>query len=229
MSSLLIVDDELQLRELIKKYAVAYGYLADTAVDGIDAIEKCKKSHYDLIIMDIMMPNLDGFQAVKEIRKTSFVPVIMLSARQEEYDKIYGFDLGIDDYVTKPFSVKELMLRVKAILNRIEKMNEIKKAEENVFSYLTLKIDFSAYNVFVDEEEVILTRKEFDLLSFLVNNIGQVVEREKLIEEVWGYEFDKEDHNRTLDTHVKQIRKKIKQYADCIITVRGVGYRFEKK
>ncbi len=224
MSKILIVDDELNIRELVKKYANFEHFESDTANNGIEAINMVKNNQYDLIIMDIMMPELDGFSAVKEIRKTSDVPIIMLSARSEEYDKLYGFDLGIDDYVTKPFSPKELMMRVNAVINRATQKN--KKAEEvQVWQYEGLKIDFSAHIVYIDTKRIELTHKEFELLVYLTKNANIAITREQLLEKVWGYDYYGDD--RTLDTHMKSLRKKLGKYADNIITIRRVGYRFE--
>lgn len=225
MHKILIVDDEILIRQLVSKYAKLENIETDEAENGAEAIEMVSSCNYDVIIMDIMMPVLDGFSAVKEIRKKSNVPVIMLSARSEEYDKIYGFDLGIDDYVTKPFSPKELLLRVKAIINRAKIINKEIEREKSIFIYQTFKVDFNAYTVYVSDEKVDLTPKEYELLSLLVKNVNNAVTREQLLESVWGKGYDSED--RTLDTHVKSLRKKIGIYGDNIITIRRVGYRFD--
>lgn len=220
---ILAVDDEAMIRELIRKYAEFQGYTVDEAQDGMEAVEKCRKNDYDLIIMDVMMPFLDGFSAVREIRKTKDTPVIMLSARTEEFDRIHGFEAGVDDYVTKPFSPRELMLRVDAVLKRAKKT---KKAEQNdVFTYEGLTVDFSARRVLVDGKEVEMTPKEYDLFFYMVRNRGIALSREKLINDVWGYDFYGDD--RTLDTHVKLLRRSLGEYSRCIVTLRGVGYRFE--
>ena len=220
---ILAVDDEAMIRELIRKYAEFQGYTVDEAQDGMEAVEKCRKNDYDLIIMDVMMPFLDGFSAVREIRKTKDTPVIMLSARTEEFDRIHGFEAGVDDYVTKPFSPRELMLRVDAVLKRAKKT---KKAEQNdVFTYEGLTVDFSARRVLVDGKEVEMTPKEYDLLFYMIRNRGIALSREKLISDVWGYDFYGDD--RTLDTHVKLLRRSLGEYSRCIVTLRGVGYRFE--
>ena len=220
---ILAVDDEAMIRELIRKYAEFQGYTVDEAQDGMEAVEKCRKNDYDLIIMDVMMPFLDGFSAVREIRKTKDTPVIMLSARTEEFDRIHGFEAGVDDYVTKPFSPRELMLRVDAVLKRAKKT---KKAEQNdVFTYEGLTVDFSARRVLVDGKEVEMTPKEYDLFFYLVRNRGIALTREKLICDVWGYDFYGDD--RTLDTHIKLLRKRLGKYSKMIVTLRGVGYRFE--
>lgn len=231
MSKILIVDDEQFIRELVRKYANFEGYETEEAENGYIALQKVKVNNsFDLIIMDVMMPELDGFSAVKEIRKYSDVPVIMLSARGEEYDKLYGFELGIDDYVTKPFSPKELMMRVNAILNRYKnKVKENKKVEEpnNTLVYETLVVDLTARLTYIDNKKIDLTLKEFELLACLLSNINVAVTRKQLLEKVWGYDFFGDD--RTLDTHIKSLRKKIGRYSDNIITIRRVGYRFETK
>ncbi len=226
MAKLLIVDDEMHIRDLVQKYATFENYESETAENGLEAIEKVKHNEYDLVIMDIMMPELDGFSAVKAIRKISQVPVIMLSARSEEYDKLYGFDLGIDDYVTKPFSPKELMRRVNAVLARATHKNNQESATTNeVWQYKNLKIDYSAHIVTINNEKIDLTPKEYELLVYLIKNQNIAVRREQLLEKVWGYDYYGDD--RTLDTHMKSLRKKIGEYANCIITIRRVGYRFE--
>ena len=226
MAKLLIVDDEMHIRDLVQKYATFENYESETAENGLEAIGKVKHNEYDLVIMDIMMPELDGFSAVKEIRKISQVPVIMLSARSEEYDKLYGFDLGIDDYVTKPFSPKELMRRVNAVLARATHKNNQESATTNEeWQYKNLKIDYSAHIVTINNEKIDLTPKEYELLVYLIKNQNIAVRREQLLEKVWGYDYYGDD--RTLDTHMKSLRKKIGEYANCIITIRRVGYRFE--
>lgn len=217
---ILIVDDEKLIRTVIKEYAELEGYETDEAENGQEAIEKCKNESYDLIIMDIMMPKLDGYQAVKEIRKEKNIPVLMLSARGEEYDKLLGFDLGIDDYVQKPFSPKELMARVKAILKRMNKTTK---------KYVIdgLVIDDGAREVTIDGEKTILTLKEYELLKYLIENENIAVSREQLLTNIWGYDFYGDD--RTVDTHIKTLRSKIGKYKDNIVTLRGVGYKFEHK
>lgn len=225
MSKLLIVDDEINIRELIKKYASFEGYEVFEALDGIEAIEKCKNEDFDIVIMDVMMPELDGFSAVKEIRKTKNIPIIMLSARGEEYDRLHGFDLGIDDYVVKPFSPKELMMRLNAILTRYRANYSFNT--NKVYVYEGLKIDYSARIVYVNDERLDMTPKEYDLLTYLIKNENMAIKREELLSKVWGYDFFGDD--RTLDTHMKLLRRKLGEYGKNIITLRGVGYRFEKK
>lgn len=223
MSKILVVDDEFRIRELIKKYAVFEGHTVEEAVDGIQAISICNQQDFDLIIMDVMMPELDGFSACREIRKKKSTPIIMLSARGEEYDKIHGFELGIDDYVVKPFSPRELMLRVNAVLKRTGGGEYGEKRD--VFEYKTLHVDFSGRIVTVDGKRAEMTPKEYELFFYMVKNKGLALTREKLISEVWGYDFFGDD--RTLDTHIKLLRKSLGPYASCIVTLRGVGYRFE--
>ena len=191
----------------------------------MQAVAMCRENRYDLIIMDVMMPELDGFSAVREIRKQSDTPVIMLSARGEEYDRIHGFELGIDDYVVKPFSPKELMMRVAAVLKRSGQAE--KPAESDIISIDGLTIDFTARRVSVDGQELNLSPKEYELLFYMVRNRGIALSRERLISDVWGYDFFGDD--RTLDTHIKLLRKQLGPYADRITTLRGVGYRFEKE
>ena len=221
---LLVVDDESRIRDLIRKYAVFEGYEVEEAADGMAAIELCRTHPYDLIIMDVMMPELDGFSACREIRKTSQVPMIMLSARGEEYDRIHGFELGVDDYVVKPFSPRELMMRVGAILKRSGTAAEPVK---DVVTIGGLTVDFTARLVTLNGEALDLSPKEYDLLFYMVRNRGIALTREKLISEVWGYDFFGDD--RTLDTHIKLLRRRLGDMADHITTLRGVGYRFEKE
>lgn len=224
MSRLLVVDDEFRIRQIIRKYAEFEGYTVEEAVDGMQAIEICRKEEFDLIIMDVMMPELDGFSACREIRKFRSTPIIMLSARGEEYDKIHGFELGSDDYVVKPFSPKELMMRVSAVLKRA---NGAQKSEQknDVFTYEGLSVDFSARIVTIDGKRIDMTPKEYELFFYMVKNKGLALTREKLISEVWGYDFFGDE--RTLDTHIKLLRKSLGEYSKCIVTLRGVGYRFE--
>lgn len=227
MGKILIVDDEVHIRDLIAKYAKFDGLELDEAENGIQAIDKVKNNDFDLVVMDIMMPELDGFSAVKEIRKFSSVPVIMLSARSEEYDKLYGFDLGIDDYVTKPFSPKELIMRIHAVMARYKTHDEKKVDDKDVWEYGALKIDLSAHIVYINNIRTELTPKEYELLVYLAKNANIAVTREQLLEHVWGYDYYGDD--RTLDTHMKSLRKKIGDCSDYIITLRRVGYRFETR
>lgn len=223
MSKILVVDDEFRIRQIIRKYAEFEGYEVEEAVDGMEAIRICRQKDFDLIIMDVMMPELDGFSACREIRKFRDTPIIMLSARGEEYDKIHGFELGSDDYVVKPFSPKELMMRVGAVIKRSGKGSE--PAKKDVFTYKGLEVDFSARIVSIDGKRVEMTPKEYDLFFYMVRNKGIALTRESLISEVWGYDFFGDE--RTLDTHIKLLRKSLGEYSKCIVTLRGVGYRFE--
>lgn len=223
MSKILIVDDEFRIRELIKKYALYEGHEVDEAEDGEQAVLKCRNNTYDIIIMDIMMPVMDGFDAVKAIRRFSNTPVIMLSAKGEEYDRLTGFESGVDDYVVKPFSPKELMMRISAVLRRTG--SDSKDDSKNRFVYKGLTIDYAARVVTVDGERIQLTPREYELLYYMVNNKGIALTREQLISKVWGYDFFGDD--RTLDTHIKLLRKSLGDYASLIVTLRGVGYRFE--
>jgi len=224
MSKLLVVDDEQRIRDMIRKYAEFEGYEIVEAEDGMQAIERCRSETFDLIIMDVMMPNLDGFSACREIRKEKDIPVIMLSARGEEYDKLHGFEIGIDDYVVKPFSPKELMMRIQAVLKRVKTMNETHQ-EKNVFTYRGLCVDLPARIVSIDGKRVDMTPKEYALLFYFIENKGIALTREQLIKDVWGYDFYGDD--RTLDTHIKLLRKSMGVYSSLIVTLRGVGYRFE--
>lgn len=221
---LLIVDDEEKIRRLIAKYAVFEGYEVAEAENGMQAVDMVRAGGYDLLILDVMMPELDGFSAAREIRKTSEVPIIFLSARGEEYDRIHGFELGVDDYVVKPFSPRELMMRVGAVLKR-SRVGQQTEAHECV-TLENLVVDFTARQVKVDGEVLDLSPKEYDLLFFMVRNRGIALTRDRLITEVWGFDFFGDD--RTLDTHIKLLRKQLGDYARYITTLRGVGYRFEK-
>ena len=190
---------------------------------GMEAVYKVSEyEDLSIIIMDIMMPKLDGYSAVREIRKTSSVPVIMLSARGEEYDKLFGFELGVDDYVVKPFSPKELMARIRAVMNRVNSIN----TKEDIIRYKGLTINFTAREVLIDGERVSMTPKEYDLLFYLVKNMNIALSRDKLLEEVWGYDFYGDD--RTVDTHIKMLRNSLGEYRNLIVTLRGMGYKFEK-
>lgn len=223
MAKILIVDDEEMIRNVVREYAEFEGYETDEAEDGMQAVEKCRKNDYDLIVMDIMMPKLDGYSACREIRKSKQIPVIMLSARGEEYDKLFGFELGIDDYVVKPFSPKELTARIRAVLKRAA----APEAEKNpdVLRFEGLEINMPGREVIVDGVPAALTPKEYDLLFYLVRNKGLALSRDKLLEEVWGYDFYGDD--RTVDTHIKMLRNSIGQYRKFIVTLRGMGYKFD--
>ena len=222
MFKILVVDDEKSIREVIRTYAEFEGHEVVEARDGLEAIDTVREEDFDVIVMDIMMPKLDGFSSYKEIKKIKDIPVLMLSARGEEYDKLFGFEIGIDDYVTKPFYPKELMARLNVIVNRNNKVEE-----NNTMEFEGLKIDLDGRVVFVDDEIVELTPKEYDLLVYMVKNKNIALSRDKLLNQVWGYDFYGED--RTVDTHIKMLRNSIKEYRKFIITVRGVGYKFDTR
>ena len=227
MARILICDDEAGLRTVIKRYALFEGHEVMEAGDGMEAVRLCRDNAFDMIIMDIMMPELDGFSAVKEIRKFSDTPIIMLSARGEEYDKVLGFELGIDDYVVKPFSSKEIMLRIGAILRRTEKGKPARADDEGhvIFEKDGFKADMTAYKVYIDGVEADMAPKEYDLLFFMIRNKNIAVPRERIMTEVWGFDYCGDD--RTLDTHMKLLRKSLGPYAHFIKTLRGLGYRFD--
>ena len=225
VAKLLVVDDEMKIRTVVREYAEFEGFSVEEASDGMEAVEKVRTDPdgYDCIVMDIMMPKLDGYSACKEIKKIKNIPVIMLSARGEEYDKLFGFEVGIDDYVVKPFSPKELMARIKAVMNRAS----VSSSEpSDTITYKGLSISFSAREVTIDGKRVQMTPKEYDLLFYLVKNMNIALSREKLLEEVWGFDFYGDD--RTVDTHIKMLRNSLGEYRNLIVTLRGMGYKFEK-
>lgn len=222
MYKILVVDDEEHIREVLKEYAEFEGHTVDEACDGMQAVEMAKNNDYDIIIMDIMMPRLDGYSACKEIRKLKPTPMLMLSARGEEYDKLFGFELGIDDYVVKPFSPKEVMARVNAIVKR---NTALSGSASEVERFEGLEINFTSRDVLIDGKKANLTPKEYDLLFYLVRNKNIALTRNKLLEEVWGYDFFGDD--RTIDTHIKMLRNNLGQYRKYIVTLRGLGYKFE--
>ena len=228
MYNLLVVDDEVRIRSIIKKYAEFEGHTVTEAADGMEAVLMSRTQSFDLIIMDIMMPELDGFSACREIRKSSDVPIIMLSARGEEYDRINGFELGVDDYVVKPFSPKELMLRIDAVMKRVNNRGAVQQKKENVVISLDgggLRADVTARIVYIDDKRVDMSPKEYDLFFYMLENRNVARSRERLISDVWGYDFFGDV--RTLDTHIKLLRKSLGKYSRMIVTLRGVGYRFE--
>ena len=219
MAKLLIVDDEEKIREVLRLYAEFEGHECVEAEDGMQAVKLARENNFDLILMDVMMPKLDGYYAVKEIRKFSQVPVIMLSARVEEYDRLFGFEVGVDDYVVKPFSPKEVMARVAAVLKRVN------PGKGSAIVSDGLEIDIPGRNVYVDGEKVNMTPKEYELLFYLAKNKGIAISREQLLSNVWGYDFYGAD--RTVDTHVKMLRSSLGKYRDKIVTLRGLGYKIE--
>lgn len=221
MYNVLIVDDEDRIRDIIKEYLDFEGYTYDEASNGMEAIEKIKENEYSVVILDIMMPKVDGFTVVREVRKFSDVPVIMLSARGEEYDKLFGFEMGVDDYITKPFSPKELVARVKAILKRSGAIAE----KQGVLKIPGIEIDETGRKVLVDGKQITLTPKEFDILVYMVKNQNIVLSREKILSTIWGYEFFGDD--RTVDTHIKMLRNSIEPYRNYIKTIWSIGYKLE--
>lgn len=215
---ILVVDDEVGIRSVIREYLENENYEVLEANNGEEAKKVCEEIHIDLLLMDIMMPILDGFSAVKAIFQTEKIPTIMLSARTEEYDKLLGFDLGIDDYITKPFSPKELVARVKAVLTRSYHVGD-------TFSYEELCVDYKAHSVTIGGNEIKMTPKEYELLCYFISNPKVALSREQLLAKVWGYDFFGDD--RTVDTHIKMLRNNLGKYRDLITTVRSVGYKFE--
>ena len=224
MHRILVVDDEMGIREIIREYAELEGNRVMEAGNGLEAINICKTQDFDIIVMDVMMPKLDGFSACKEIKKFKDVPVLMLSARGEEYDKLFGVEIGIDDYVVKPFSPKELMARINVIINRNLSKETVKASEEKL-EFAGLKVDMAGRDVYVDGKKAELTPKEYELLFYLVKNQNLALSREKLLTDVWGYDFTGDD--RTVDTHIKMLRNSLGPYRDYIVTLRGVGYKFQ--
>ena len=220
MKKLLVVDDEPKIRELVSKYAALENFEVYEAEDGFDALSLLEYNDIDILVVDLMMPNLDGFSTVKKIRETSKIPIIMLTARGEDIDKFHGFELGIDDYMVKPFSPKELMYRVHAILNRLQK-------ESQSYELDGLFIDYNSRRVVVDNTSIELALKEYELLLYLVKNKGTALERIQILNKVWGFDFFGDD--RTLDTHIKRLRKKLLRFGNNIVTIRGVGYRFDEE
>ena len=217
----LIVDDEDMIRNVLKEYVEFEGNEAFEAADGMEAVKMCRTDDFDVILMDVMMPRLDGFSAVKEIKKFKDIPVIMLSARGEEYDKLFGFEIGVDDYVTKPFSPKEVMARINVVTKRRKQKDET----GDTVTFEGLTVDFAGRNVYVDGDKVDLTPKEYEILFYFIKNKGIALTREKLLYDVWGFDFYGDD--RTVDTHIKMLRANLKQYRKFIVTLRGVGYKFE--
>jgi len=221
MYRILVVDDEEKIREVIREYGEFEGYHVTEAVDGMDAVNICREKDFDIIIMDAMMPKLDGFSAVKEIKKAKDIPVLMLSARGEEYDKLFGFEIGVDDYVVKPFSPKEVMARIKVIITR----HQSKKIANKRLIFKGVEIDLDGRDVYVDGQKMDMTPKEYDLLVYMAENKNIALSREKLLDQVWGYDFFGDD--RTVDTHIKMLRSSLGEYRKYIVTIRSIGYKFE--
>ena len=215
---ILIVDDEELIRTVIKEYCTNNNYETYEASSGKEALDLLLKNSYDLMILDIMMPEMDGFSMLKELPKNKQNPTIILSARGEEYDKLSGFDLGIDDYLTKPFSPKELIARIKAILTRSGKINQ------EIYTLDNLEINYSAHTLKINGKIKNITPKEFEILTYLIKNKGIAISRDQILENIWGYDFFGED--RTVDTHIKMLRNNLEKYRDHIITVRGIGYKY---
>lgn len=221
---ILIADDEERIREMIREYTILDKYDIDEASDGLEALELFKQQEYSLIILDVMMPKMDGWSVCREIRRTSHVPIIMLTARGEEYDKLFGFELGVDDYIVKPFSPKELLARIKAIIRRSLLAVE-KNSRDQRIHHEGLAVEFNSRNVYVDDKQINLTPKEYELLSYFMHNPNQVFSREQLLNSIWGYDFTGD--SRTVDTHVKMLRESLGPYRKFIVTVWGIGYKFE--
>ena len=217
--NILIVDDEKLLRDVVKEYCLNDNYNVYEAENGLEALQVLEKENIDLIVLDLMMPKMDGYTFFKQMKEKENIPTIVLSARGEEYDKLLGFDLGIDDYLTKPFSPRELMARIKAILKRSNNL-----VEDNIFIYQGLKVDFKGRVLYIDNKEVYLTPKEFDLLTYFIKNPNTAITRDQLLNKVWGYDYFGDD--RTIDSHIKILRNNLGKYRDLIITIRGVGYKF---
>lgn len=220
MSKILIVDDEENIVEVLKEYSIFNGYEVDVAYDGEEAVNLALKNNYDCMLIDIMMPKLNGFDAVKEIKKVKNIPTLMISARSEEYDKLLGFELGIDDYIVKPFSPREVMARVKAILKRAP-------SSSDVLEISGITIYKEGRDVIINGEKIQLTNKEFDLLVYLIENKNIALTREKILSDIWG--FDYFGDGRTVDTHIKMLRSHLKGKTELIKTVHGVGYKFEEE
>ena len=221
MARLLIADDEEKIREMVGKYASHEGYDVTLASNGAEALKLFQNSDFDLVILDVMMPEMDGYEALKKMKEIRDVPCILLTALGQEYDRIYGFDIGAEDYVTKPFSLKELMMRIKVILKREHRSTGSRIIVKDMI------LDEDAHTLTIDGERIDLSNKEYELLLYLLKNRGNALTRQAIISKVWGYEYDSDD--RTLDTHMKLLRKDLKEYGNYITTIRGVGYRFEKE
>lgn len=215
---ILVVDDEKMIRKVIKEYCLEENYFVDEAENGIEALDKLNNNTYDLLVLDIMMPKMDGFSVLENLAQSKKIPTIILSARGEEYDKLLGFNLGIDDYLTKPFSPKELIARIKAISNRTNKVSH------SIYKFKNLEVNFSAHSIRINNKLINVTPKEFEILSYLIKNKEIAISREQLLSALWGYDYFGDD--RTIDTHIKMLRTSLGEYRDQVVTVRGVGYKF---
>lgn len=220
---ILLIEDESRIREMVKEYLENEGFVITEAVDGADGLDKFKNSEFDMLVLDVMLPKVDGWSVCREVRRISSIPVMMLTARGEEYDRLFGFELGVDDYIVKPFSPKELVARMKAVLRRSS--NTEKNTSSELFEYKKLYVNIDSRRVTIAGTNIEMTPKEFDLLSFFVRNRDRVFTREQLLDKVWGYEFGGD--YRTVDTHVKMLRESLGEYRSLLVTVWGVGYKFE--
>lgn len=216
--NVLIIDDEDLIRDVVKEYCLNEGYKVYEAANGIEGLQILETETIDIIVLDIMMPKMDGYTFFSKMKEKYNIPTIVLSARTEEYDKLFGFSIGIDDYLTKPFSPRELIARIKAILKRS------KKEEKEIFIYKGIKVDFKGRVLYIDDKEINITPKEFDLLAYFINNPNTAITREQILNKVWGYDYFGDD--RTIDTHIKILRNKMGTYRDLIVTVRSIGYKF---
>ena len=217
---ILIVDDEKLIRDVIREYCHNEGFETMEAENGLEALKIVKSNKIDALVLDIMMPKMDGYTFYKEIKEQFNIPTIIVSARNDEYDKLIGFDLGIDDYVTKPFSPRELIARIKAVIKRANNYTDI-------YQYKDLKVDLRAHSLYIKDKEIKITLKEFELLKYFINNINKAIEREELLNKIWGYDFFGDD--RTVDTHIKMLRSNLGEYRELITTIHGIGYKFEEK
>ena len=221
---ILLVEDESRIREMVREYLENEGFVITEAVDGADGLDKFKGSEFDMLVLDVMLPKIDGWSVCREVRRTSTIPILMLTARGEEYDRLFGFELGVDDYIVKPFSPKELVARMKAVLRRSSNSTNNTSAVD-LFEYRSLSVNINSRKVTISGKNIEMTPKEFDLLSFFVKNRDRVFTREQLLDKVWGYEFGGD--YRTVDTHVKMLRESLGEFRNLLVTVWGVGYKFE--
>jgi DNA-binding response OmpR family regulator len=221
---ILVIEDESRIREMVKEYLENEGFVITEASDGAEGLDKFKSSEFDMLLLDVMLPGVDGWSVCREVRRTSSVPILMLTARGEEYDRLFGFELGVDDYIVKPFSPKELVARMKAVLRR-SKNSHSNESSADLFEYRSLSVNMSSRKVTIDGKNIEMTPKEFDLISFFVKNRDRVFTREQLLNKVWGYEFGGD--YRTVDTHIKMLRESLGEYRNLLVTVWGVGYKFE--